>query len=68
MPLIYCELWFNENRLKVIDLIRSWNYEIYSFERNSLVRYDEKKHHSRSLFFVPKSTLEKDVKFKIKSY
>jgi len=66
MPLIYCELWFNENRNKVLDLIRSWNYEIFVFANNALVLYDENKHPTRSLFFVPKSKREKDVKFNIK--
>lgn len=67
MPLIYCELWFNENRLRTMDLIRSWNYQIYVLDNNKLVRYDEKKYHTKNLFFVPE-TGERDVKFNIKSY
>ncbi len=68
MPLIYCELWFNENRLRTMELIRSWNYEIYVLDNNKLVRYDEKQYHTKNLFFVPKTRGEQDVKFNIKSY
>lgn len=66
MPLIYCELWFNEKRLKTLDLIQSWNYEVRTLDRGALVIYNEDKHHTKNLFFVPKKRREKDVKFNIK--
>ena len=52
-PLIYCELWFNENRIKTLSLIRSWNYEIKVLENNSLIPYISSKHKTKNLFFVP---------------
>ncbi|OJV12703.1 MAG: hypothetical protein BGO21_02870 [Dyadobacter sp. 50-39] len=34
-PTIYCELWDNEVRYSVFDLVRSIGYEIYIFDNNS---------------------------------
>ncbi len=52
-PLIYCELWFNENRNKTLSLIKSWNYDIKVLENNKLVSYLSEKHRTKNLFFVP---------------
>lgn len=52
-PLIYCELWFNENRIKTLSLIRSWNYEIKVLENNSLILFNSTIHKTKNLFFVP---------------
>jgi len=52
-PLIYCELWFNENRLKTLDLIKSWGYEIKILNEGKLENYNSEIHIKKNLFFVP---------------
>lgn len=54
-PIIYCELWHNENRKKTLSLIKSWNYEIKVLENKILVPYSEIKHFTKNLFFIPAS-------------
>ncbi len=53
-PLIYCELWYNENREKTLDMIRKWNYDIKVLVKGRLVNYIEKIHFTKNLFFIPK--------------
>jgi len=52
-PLIYCELWFNDNRQKVLEQVKSWDYEIKILEGQNLIQYISEKHHTKNLFFVP---------------
>lgn len=53
MPVIYCELWFNENRRKTLELITSWGYSINVLSGHELVPLDENIHHTKNLFFLP---------------
>ncbi len=63
-PLIYCELWFNENRNKVLELIKSWNYEIRVLQDNKLISLDSSVHKTKNLFFIPLEKLS-DMKDKL---
>ena len=52
-PLIYTELWENENRQKCFSFIRGKNYKIRVLENKHLVDFDEAKHTTQNFFFVP---------------
>ncbi|MEI6816283.1 MAG: FkbM family methyltransferase [Bacteroidota bacterium] len=53
-PIIYCELWENDHRLKCLNLICSLNYEIKVLINQKLETYDSVKHRSLNFFFIPK--------------
>lgn len=53
MPCIYCELWPNENREKVFELLKGIGYLTYVFEDNGLVEYVDGKHTQQNFFFLP---------------
>lgn len=53
-PIIYTELWENENRYKCFDLIKSWNYKIQVLENGDLVDFEPNKHRVQNFFFVKK--------------
>ena len=55
LPIIYCELWDNENRLKCFELIRSIGYEIHVLFKNQLCIFDASIHQKQNFFFLPKS-------------
>ncbi len=52
-PLIYTELWENENRHNCFDLLQDMGYAIKVIEKNSLVAYDSHRHRTQNFFFVP---------------
>jgi len=54
-PLIYCELWLNENRLKTLELIQSWDYDVKVLDNKNLIPYDPVIHTTKNLFFIPKN-------------
>lgn len=51
-PIIYTELWENENRYKCFDLIKSWNYSIKVLYNGELVDFEHGKHDNQNFFFV----------------
>jgi len=52
-PIIYTELWENENRQKCFAFIRNLNYSIKILQNNSLIDFDPAIHHSQNFFFIP---------------
>lgn len=54
-PLIYCELWHNERRQRVIDLITSFQYTVHYRNGNSLVPYTNDSYTGKNFFFTPNS-------------
>ncbi len=52
-PLIYTELWENENRKRCFDLLSSLGYHIMVIHRKKLVPYRSDKHQTQNFFFVP---------------
>jgi FkbM family methyltransferase len=50
-PLIYCELWHNDKRQRVHDLIRSYGYAIYYRRGKQLLPYDPDSYTGKNFFF-----------------
>lgn len=51
-PLIYLELWENENKNACFDLFRKWNYEVTINDNGTHVAYDPVKHAGRINFLA----------------
>lgn len=51
-PLIYCELWDNENRAKCFELLRSIGYAVQVLQAGQLVPFDPAQHTNQNFFFV----------------
>lgn len=52
-PLIYIELWDNENRSKCFELLQSLGYIVKIIHKKRVTAYDTTKHHTQNFFFVP---------------
>jgi FkbM family methyltransferase len=54
-PLIYCELWDNENRQKCFSLMRSLGYKIYFLDddKKELIHIEDQKTDKQNFFFMP---------------
>lgn len=52
-PIIYTELWDNENRQKCFDWMKSLNYAILVLENKQLVPFDADLHGQQNFFFLP---------------
>ena len=52
-PVIYLELWENDNRSRCFELIREFGYSIKVWVEGELVPYDEQKHFTQNFFFIP---------------
>ncbi|MGV3613605.1 MAG: FkbM family methyltransferase [Fluviicola sp.] len=51
-PIIYAELWDNENRSKCFEYLRSFSYSIFVGENNQVVPFDSSKHHTQNFIFI----------------
>ena len=51
-PIIYAELWDNENRSKCFEYLRSFSYSIFVGENNQIVPFDSSKHHTQNFIFI----------------
>lgn len=51
-PIIYAELWDNENRTKCIDLLTDLDYKTFVVEENELVSFDIEKHDKQNFIFI----------------
>lgn len=52
-PVIYTELWENENRNKCFEFIRQLNYRIMVLENGQLVDFESSHHKTQNFFFIP---------------
>ncbi len=52
-PFIYCELWDNNKRDKVIQLIKSFGYSCYYRDSGKFKIVEMDQYRSRNLFFIP---------------
>ena len=52
-PLIYTELWENENREKCFSLMQKLGYNVQVFHDNRLENYQDGHHRTQNFFFVP---------------
>lgn len=50
-PLIYMELWDNENRQKCFDYLKALCYQIYVVDNDNLCLYDPLKHRKQNFIF-----------------
>jgi FkbM family methyltransferase len=53
-PIIYTELWENENRNNCLNLMQNLNYQPYIITNNQLEKFDSTIHKSQNFFFIPK--------------
>lgn len=53
-PIIYCELWANEKRKLVLDLIMKYNYEVFYRKHNQLKLFNKDDYSGKNFFFKPK--------------
>lgn len=54
-PIIYCELWDNENRQHCFTLLRSIGYQIHVLENGQLTPFQPGIHPHHNFFFTPAS-------------
>ncbi len=54
-PLIYCELWENENREKCFSFLNNLGYSAFILHKKELVPFNDQKHHKHNFFFMPDS-------------
>jgi FkbM family methyltransferase len=52
-PIIYAELWDNQNRELCFDLLQELSYETYVIEGNEMVMYDPVHHKKQNFIFKP---------------
>lgn len=52
-PIIYCELWENQNRFDCFELLRSFNYNIMVLDKDKLCIFDATVHKTQNFFFIP---------------
>jgi FkbM family methyltransferase len=53
LPLIYMELWDNDNRIKCFEFLSAKGYQTFVVESEKLVRFDKNIHHSQNFIFLP---------------
>jgi FkbM family methyltransferase len=52
-PIIYCELWDNENRIKTFNLLKGLEYECKILSNDVLIDFDATNCEEQNFFFVP---------------
>ncbi len=52
-PIVYTELWDNENRTKCFEFMTNLGYKIQVLMNGGLVDFDETKHKHQNFFFLP---------------
>lgn len=52
-PIVYTELWDNENRANCFDFMQKLNYTIQVLVNGKLVPFDSGKHVHQNFFFIP---------------
>lgn len=53
-PILYIELWDNENRSSCFNDLAALGYKPFTLEADNLVLFDTEKHHNHNFFFLPK--------------
>lgn len=52
-PIIYCELWDNENRIKCFEIMKGLGYRTMVLSNKKLTSFDKNIHSNQNFFFVP---------------
>jgi len=53
-PVIYCELWDNDNRKKCISLLNNLNYSAFVLQAKKLVPFEKATVEKHNFFFLPR--------------
>ncbi len=53
-PIIYAELWDNQNRINCFELLASLSYQAYIVKENQLISFDANQHISQNFIFISK--------------
>lgn len=53
-PILYLELWDNENRKNCFKILEGLGYAVCVLEKNHLVAFNSTKHEQHNFFFIPK--------------
>ena len=51
-PIIYAELWDNQNRTNCFDLLTSLSYQAFIVKNNQLISFDSSQHISQNFIFI----------------
>lgn len=51
-PIVYCELWDNDNRKDCFDFMLKMGYQVKILEGSKLVNFDRNHHKTQNFFFV----------------
>ena len=51
-PIIYAELWDNENRTNCFELLKKLSYKTFIVRDNKLISFDQSKHVSQNFIFI----------------
>jgi FkbM family methyltransferase len=51
-PVIYCELWDNQNRRNCIRFLKSLGYSTFVLHKKELVAFNSEKHQKHNFFFI----------------
>ncbi len=54
-PIIYCELWDNENRQQCFEFLTELNYETFVVKNNQLIQYNSLIHKHQNFIFIAKN-------------
>jgi hypothetical protein len=52
-PIIYCELWENENRKKCFDFLNKLNYSAFILNKKELLPVEKTSVNKHNFFFLP---------------
>ena len=52
-PILYCELWDNQNRYNCFDFMRKLGYTVQVLHQQNLMPFDEMNHNTQNFFFIP---------------
>lgn len=54
-PVIYCELWDNENRKKCISFLNKLGYSTFILHKKEMIPFNEGNYEKHNFFFIPDS-------------
>jgi hypothetical protein len=54
-PLIYMELWENDNRIKCMNFLSNLNYECFVIENNQCIHFQADLHKQQNFLFIAKN-------------
>ena len=52
-PIIYCELWDNQNRYNCFDFFKANNYDTMVVKNQNLINFVPSLHHTQNFIFIP---------------